>query len=71
MQSAAAGRGHCRASAPGRRGETEFADRLAVLLHRTLTTDGSPPGQRIPGLSPRRAAGPADRVAGVGRASRG
>ena len=30
-------------------GTADFADRLAVLLHRTLTTDGRPPSERIPG----------------------
>jgi hypothetical protein len=32
-----------------RRDEANLADRLAVLLHRTLTTDGGLPGKRIPG----------------------
>ena len=30
-------------------GTTDFADRLEVLLHRTLTTDGGPPGKPGPG----------------------
>jgi len=30
-------------------GTTDLADRLAVLLHRTLTTDGGPLGKGIPG----------------------
>src|SRR5262249_28877359 len=38
-----------RLTVPRQWGTTDFADRLAVLLHRTLTTDGGPPGNRIPG----------------------